>query len=115
MPGPSCVFTASMTSGQTSTSGVDLGHGWGRIGVLIPTMASGSDIYFRGSDTVDGTYRRIFHRPTTVSATVGAYFVESGVTNCYIDIDTYRGRYIKAELSTATTDTPYTFKFICSE
>jgi hypothetical protein len=107
MPGPFCVFTASMASGGTFSSSADLQHGWGRIGVIIPSMASGSDVYFQGSE--------IFHRPNTVSATVGAYHVTSGVTNCIIDLGTYSGRYVRVEMSTATTDTPYTFKFLCSE
>lgn len=112
---PVSVFTVSMASAVSVTGAADLQQAWNKLSVVIPSMASGSDVYIMGSDTLAGTYKRIFHAPTTQSATVGAQFVTSGVTNCIVPLQNVHVRYLKVQLNTATTDTPYTFQIICAD
>lgn len=109
------VFTASMASAASVTSAFDLQKAYNKLSVIIPSMASGSDVYILASEELAGTYRRVFHAPTTVSATVGAQFVTSGVTNCIVPFHNVHARYLKVQLSSQTVDTPYTFKIICSD
>jgi hypothetical protein len=107
-------FIQSMASATTFSSGVDLQKAWNKISVEIPTMASGSDVYLQGS--IDGTtYRRVCHAPNTNSATVGGQFVTSGVTNVIVPFNNAHVRFVRIELSSATSDTPYTFNVICSD
>lgn len=113
--GPVSVFTTSMASAATYTSAVDLQKAWNKLTLMIPTMASGSDVYVSASESLSGTYRRVFHSPNTNSATVAAVFVTSGVTNCFVPLPNINMQFLKVELSSATTDTPYTFKIICSD
>jgi hypothetical protein len=111
--GAQVVFTTSMASGVSVTSGVDMGHSWHQVWAKIPTMASGSDVYFLGSE--DGvTYKRVFHSPTISNAAPGARYVTSAITNCYVPLPDNHMRYIQFQLSTATSDTPYTFKVLCT-
>lgn len=111
---PVSVFTVSMASAATSTTGLDLQQGWDQLSLVIPSLVSGGDIYLRSSDAIDGTYRRIFHDSNTNSSVVGAHFFGSVVCNCIVPLHNVKVRYIKVELSTAMADTPATFQFICS-
>ena len=101
--GPIQVYTVSIASGVTASSAVDLQKSYARLSVAIPTMTSGTDVYLQGASTLDGTYRRIFHPPTSVSSTVGAQFVSSGVTQCVVPFQHVNSRFIKVELGTAMT------------
>lgn len=114
MSGAQVYFTASMASGASATSEIDLGHSWHQVWVSIPSMASGSDVYFLGTTQSGGTYKRMYHAPTIGVATSTPIYVTSGVTNCIVAMPNLHMRYIKVQLSTATTDTPYTFQVICS-
>lgn len=111
---PVSTYTVSMASAATFSSAVDLGNGWNRVSLIIPTMPSGADIYLLGSDTISGTYRRVFHGPNTNSAVVAGYFVTSAVTNCILPLTNWPLQFCKVELSSATADNAYTFKFVCS-
>jgi len=111
---PIRVFTVSMASGATSTTYVDLQQGWDKVSVVIPSLVSNGDIYFKGSEEAGGTYRRIFHDSNTNSAVVGGHFFGSTVTNCIVPLTGFHLRYIKMEVTTAAADTPATIKFICS-
>lgn len=113
--GPVCAFTGSMASGVSITGEIDLQKSWNKLSLVVPSMASGSDVYLLASEESGGTYRRVFHQPTNTSATVSAFFVTSGVTNCVVPLSNVNVRYLKVQVSTATTDTPYTFKVICAD
>jgi hypothetical protein len=115
MPLPTLAFGATIASGSTASSGIDLGYGWNHIGVMIPSMASGTDVYFKVSDSLDGTYRRVYHHPTISNSNPAAMFVNSAVTNCYVHLEFVNAQYVKVELSTAMTATSAQFKIICSE
>lgn len=103
-----------MASGATSTTAIDLEGGWNKIAIVIPTMTSGGDIYLQASDSLTGTFRRVFHDSNTNSAVVGAHYFTSVVTNCIIPLHNVNVRFMKVELSTAAADQGFTFKFICS-
>lgn len=111
---PVSVYRTSMASGATSTTAIDLQHSWSRIHLVIPTMTSGGDIYLLASDSLTGTYRRVFHDSNTNSAVVGAHYFTSVVTNCIIPLHNVQLQYLKVELTTAAADQGFTFKFICS-
>lgn len=109
------IGVVSMASAVSITSGFDLGKPWTRLAVQIPSMASGSDVYVLGSTDGGTTYKRVFHAPTLASATPTAVFVTSGVTNCIVQLPPLAIRHIQFQLSTATTDTPYTFKIFAAD
>jgi hypothetical protein len=106
-------FTATLTTGSTSTSAIDLAGGYGKIMVGIPTMTSGCDHYFQVGDTATGTFRRLYHPSTVATAKPTVVVVASSVTNCYVPLDV-NGQFLKIEVTTAASDTSHTYKFICS-
>lgn len=109
--GPSAVYTVSMASGVTLSSAITFGRAWTQVHIEIPTMTSGTDIYFKVS--TDGVnFRRMYHAPTIANAAPGPFYVTSAVTNCIVDIDHRFDPYLKIELSTAMTATPATFKIL---
>jgi len=107
------VFTATLTTGSTSTSAIDLSGGYGKIMVGIPTMTSGCDHYFQVGDTATGTFRRLYHPSTVATADPKVVTVVSSVTNCYVPLNV-NGQFLKIEVTTAASDTSHTYKFICS-
>lgn len=109
--GPSAVYTVSMASGLTLSSAITFARAWDSIHFEIPTMTSGTDIYFQVS-TDGSNFRRLFHTPTIGNPTPAALYVTSAVTNCGLDLDHRWYPYMKIELSTAMTATPCTFKVI---
>jgi hypothetical protein len=113
---PASSFETTIASGATLSDAVDLGQGWDHISVEIPTMASGTDIYFQAANenSGNGVYRRFHHRITNSNDTPVAMSVDSSITNCFVPLEFVRYRYLKIELSTAMTATSATFHFICS-
>jgi hypothetical protein len=106
-------FTTTIASAATSSSSVDLGGSYNGLMVGIPTMTSATDIFFRVSDTSDGTFRRIYHTPTVATAKPTAVQIDSSVTNCYVPIDC-KAQYFQIAYTSATTESSQTFKIICS-
>ncbi|MAH48288.1 hypothetical protein CMI37_20860 [Candidatus Pacearchaeota archaeon] len=111
---PQSRFKVTIASGVTLSSAIDLGRGWPHTQIEIPTMASGTDIYFQCANTLDGTYRGHHHRLTNSTATPGAMYVDSSVTNCFVHLEFINDRYMKIELSTAMTATSAEFHIVCS-
>lgn len=111
---PVSPFSTTLTSGVTLSDEIDLGRGWPHITVEIPSMASGTDVYFQASRTSSGTYRRINHRLTNTTDNPSAMNVDSSVTNCFVHLEFVNVRYFKIELSTAMTATQATFGVVCS-
>ncbi len=105
-------FSLTIASGVSLSSALDLGYGWNHVAVSIPTMASGSDINFFAAEAAGGTYRKLYHAPNTASAAV-AYTITSGITNCILPLNV-RAQNMKIQLTTATSDTAYTFYFVCT-
>jgi len=113
MVGPVLAFTTTIASAATSSSAIDLGGGYKKVMVGIPTMTSATDIFFRVSDTEDGTFRRIYHSPKVDSTTPTAVQYDSSVTNCYVPVD-IAARFFQIAYTSATTEASQTFKVLCS-
>jgi hypothetical protein len=111
---PVSAFSTTLASGVTLSSQIDLGRGWEHITVEIPTMASGTDVYFQGAGSDGGTYRRIHHRLTNSNDSPGAMNVDSSVTNCFVHLEFVNTKYLKIELSTAMTATSAIFGVVCA-
>lgn len=111
--GPIKPFSVTIASASTSSSGIDLGGSYNRVMIGIPTMTSATDIFFRASEAIDGTYRRIYHRPKVDSTTPTPVQFDSSVTNCFVPIDV-AAQFFQIAYTSATTDTSQTFKIICS-
>lgn len=101
-------FYTAVTSGLSLSSALDVGTTYRHMSLGIPSMASGSDIQIQVSDAIDGTYRTLFHGPTVTSGTV-SMVIASGVSNCVVPIPALHHRYLKVRLTSATSDTAYTF------
>lgn len=106
-------FTITMTSGSTLTSAMDLGGGYNKTMLGIPTMTSGTDVRLRTSDQLDGTYRPIYLEPVAGTTTPPLLNIASSVSNCYIPIN-IASRYLKVEHTTATTASAHEYKVICN-
>lgn len=111
--GPYTVFTATMPSGGTSTSGVELARAWKYIYLEIPTMTSNTEMYVNGSG-LDTTYRPIYHALPAITFPVAIRFViNSALTNAFVPVPNGI-RYLKVETS-ATVDDGCIFRVVCSD
>jgi len=110
--GPVKAFTVTMSTGTTSTSAINLGGSFEKIMIGIPTMASGTNHYFKVSDSESGTFRRLYHNSTVGTAKPTVVVVDSSVTNCYVPINC-SAQFLKIELTTAATAAAHTYKLIC--
>lgn len=111
---PVSAFSTAIDSGVTLSDEIDLGQGWPHVTVEIPSMGSGTDVYFQAANASSGTYRRIHHRLTNSTDNPAAMNVDSSVTNCFIHLEFVNVRYFKIELSTAMTATSAAFNVVCS-
>lgn len=109
------VFTATMTSGATLTSEVNLGRNWATVYLAVPSMTSNSQLHVQACESSGGTFRKVKH-PAVNSSTVSTpndFAIASAATNCWVLIPN-GVRYVKVE-STATIDSGCTFKIVCSD
>jgi len=111
-------FTQTCTSASTSVT-FDFAGAYDSYLLLVPSMPSGSNIQFRVSDSISGTYRTLFEdqetRTQTASAPV-AWYLPSSVSNCAIQVP-HLGQYAQLVLTTATTSVggnAYPFTICCS-
>lgn len=105
---PVKVFTKTMPSGATLSDAIDLGTSYEHYLLELPSMASGGDVYLRGSDTIDGSYKRIYFNASSSTPTVAQ--IASSVSNAIIPLNLHLPQFVKIELSSATADTTYKFK-----
>jgi hypothetical protein len=114
---PVQVFTQSIASGVTVSSSIDLGRAFNKITLVVPVMASGTNIGINVAPTLDGTYKRFYHQPTVTSAAV-SFVILSSITNCAIPLPNLHAQYLQIEHSSATTvagGNAYTYYLICSD
>jgi hypothetical protein len=104
-----------MACGATLSSYIDLQKAYNKISVVIPTMTSGTDVYFHGAGLATDTFRRINHPPNSVSSTAGAQFISSSITQCVVPLNNVHVQYLKIEHSTAMTAAAASYKIICSD
>ncbi len=105
-------FTASMASGETLTTYVDLTQAYDRVLLGIPTMASGTDVLVQVAGTSGGTYRNLYHEPIVSSTTPTKVQIDSSVTQAFVPLEILGAEYIKIELSTAMTATSAQFEIV---
>ena len=109
--GPTSVFSLAVSATNTFSSGVDLGGAYSDYSVVVPTMPSATTITFLGSETIDGTYRTIYNKPTVAAAPVEVQ-VASTVNNAIVGVD-INSRFVKIECGSApATDIGY--QLICN-
>lgn len=103
---------ASMASGATLSSEIDLTQAYDKVLVGIPTMTSGCNVLFQVSAISGGTYRQLYHEPIVSSTTPTKVSVNSSVTQAYVPLSILGARFIKIELSTAMTATSVRFDVV---
>ena len=106
-------FTVTIASAATSASAIGLGGAYGKVLVGIPTMTSATDVFFMVSDTLDGTFKKLYHESVVDSATPTQVLFDSSVTNCYVPIN-FGGQFLQIAYTSATTEASQTFKVLCS-
>ncbi len=106
-------YAATIASGVSLSSGFDLGAAPTRVTLMVPTMASGSDISILYSDVLAGPYYKACTFNSTTGAAV-AYNIASSITLVACDVPVC-GQFIQLKLTTATTDNSYTFKILCNQ
>lgn len=106
-------FTGTISSAGTSTT-FDVGGMHGKYILVIPSMACGTGMGIRVSDSLTGTYRNLYHTPTVATTAPVLFVLASGITNCAVEIPN-PGRYFQVYINTATSDTAYTYKVLCGE
>lgn len=106
-------FTITLASGITASSALDLGGGYNRVMVGIPTMTSGTDICIQASDSENGTFRRIYMEPKVDSSAPVVFQVASSITNCFVPVN-IAAQFLKIEFTTACEDSGHSFKILCS-
>lgn len=105
-------YIASMASGSTSTSEVDLGQAFDRVLLGIPTMASGCDVRVQVARASGDTYRNLYHEPKVDSVTPTIVNVDSSVTQAYVPLSVMGAQYVKVEITTAMTATSAQFDLV---
>lgn len=109
------VYQATMTSGATLSSAIDLSpRTWNTVYLQVPTMASG-DLYIQASPSATGTFNRVMHmRESTGTATIHTFVIGSSASQRMIPIPTGI-QFMKIENSSGATDVVTTFNIICSD
>lgn len=109
------VYVATMTSGATLTSEVDMGRSFELVYLSVPSMTSNSQLHIKFAAETGGTYRRAKHPVlnTTSAQAPQDFTIVSSATNCMVPIPG-GFRFVKVE-STATCDSGESFKILCAD
>lgn len=107
-------FSTTINSGVTLSDAIDLGRGWQNLSIDIPTMTSGTEIFFQAASEFNGPYRRCYHLLSNNRSNPNPVEIDSSTTQCIVFLDMIKVRYLKVELGTAMTATGATFKVVCT-
>jgi len=110
--GPVKAFSASIATATTYTSAIDLGGAYGKVGLSIPSIASGN-VRVQVSDKIDGTFKPLFLEPVAGTTTPVILDIVSTVCNCVVPINV-PAQFMKVEMSTITSDSSSVFQVLCS-
>lgn len=123
------IYQASITTGNSLSSSIDLGGGYLYVSVEIPSNTSayatmvGSPIWIQGSsDNVN--FRRFYEVYT--NAVASAFQIQSSVCNAIVPLNLFNCRYVRLEVSgtvtgggqgfpSGTTSGSVGFKVICTD
>ena len=111
--GPHSVFIVSAACAATYSSALDLQRSWGTVGISVPSSTT-FDIVINGSDSLDGTYKRLYHEPN-VSNSSAALTILSSVSNAIVPFKDLAVRFIKIEQTTAPAGVANTYKIFCAD
>jgi hypothetical protein len=114
---PTRVFAfATMASGSTLSTYINVSVSYNKILLEVPTMTSGTNIYMQGAVSASGTFRRIMNPSTNVTGVAPSYFnIASSVTGGNFVEVPFVLPYMKVELTTAMTDTTSNFNLVCMQ
>jgi hypothetical protein len=106
------VYNATIASGATLSSEIDLGRSFAR--VMIDPTGAASEVRFQAAATSGGSYRQVY-LPTVNTSTVGSniWKVSSAISGGMIEAPPGL-RYMKIE-TTAAVANGATLKLICSD
>lgn len=100
--GADAYFSATVASGATLSSEVDLGRAWTRLYIDVSGLAS--EVRFQMSKTTGGTYRQILlPQPSTSTVQANIWKVSSGASGSFIE-GPAGFRYIKVETTAAVAN-----------
>lgn len=113
--GAQAVFTATMASGGSLTSALDLGRGFPSVYLQIQSTPSNSEYGIYAADVLVGPYAQV-HHPALNSSTVGTnpYRIASSVTAALVPIPAGAFRFIKI-FATAAMDNGAVYKLYCGD
>lgn len=112
--GPIRIFTQTIASGATASTGVNIGEGWTYYHLVVPTMTSNTDIYVKVSTDGSTYFRHYSGFPRINSISAGDVFIiKSGVSQAAVDIPG-GSPWVQIEHSTALTSVAITYKIVCS-
>lgn len=110
---PIQAFLQNLPSGVTlASTAIEFGMGSRNVTVLVPSLASGTDVVFQVSH--DGsTFKRLRYAPTSGTVVPTAVTIGSAVTNVYVKVNELAGqRWVKTEFTTAVADVNANLYFI---
>ena len=108
------VFPATITSGNSTSAGIDTGGGYLYMSIEIPSntnawqASGGSPIWIQGSDDAVN-YRRFYEVYT--NAVAYAFQIQSTVCNAIVPLNLFNCRYIKIESSSFFAGIPNGYVF----
>jgi hypothetical protein len=110
------VLNATMPTATTLGSAVDLGAGFNRVYLQLPTMATATLIRVYSAESLNGTYMPVFNRALVTStaeiprqyglitaACAGVHPIPEGL------------RFVKLELATMVSNNATAFRFLVSD
>ena len=110
--GPVKVFAATIASTGTDSGEVDLGGAYGKVALMVPTMASKTTAFLQVANDSGGTYYDVYYAPTAAAAPVQWQLHADIADGAVVDLP-IRARYVKVKVASApASDSAY--KFICS-
>ena len=108
---PFAAFTVTAASAATYAT-FNVGGAWDSYTLIVPAMASASTLAFRVSDADGGTYRTLYHAPTSASAPTLVQ-IASGLTAVAVGLPNTLGQFFQIERVATPVDTASTFIVLC--
>lgn len=116
------IFSASITTGNSTCSAIDTGGGYLYISIEVPasgavaafSASGGSPVYILGSSD-NSNFRRYYEIYTNTVA--NAFNIASSVSNAIVPLNAINTRYLKLEISGTVTGAggPVLYKVICTD
>lgn len=112
--GYNAVFPATVTTGSTVSSEINVGEGWQAMYLVVPSLTSNSQVHIQGADVTGGTFRRIVQKDAASALATVDFAIGSATTNRIIPIPVTGLRFLKVE-TTAIMSSAALFQIICAK